>query len=296
VANGKFYCAVKRGAKHVVGDGMHTVQQLVDIANALENQKAKHRRRKPFLLDDLALELVRGSGYEASSIPAKGGIVPLREVESDQWGGVPESSTHLIHPENISIALRAAEVLRLNVAGIDLITKDISLPWHANGAVINEVNYAPMWTLSIDTAKAGLYAYIRDVFPGEGRIPVDVFIGDDVALVRGLEHKDGLLREGVKCFLCSHRTSYGPDGEMRDTLEGGGLHERCGALLMNRQSDAIVLVIQTDELLHRGLPVEAVRSVHVVNSNLASFTDPPNKAAPGCVTELIALFDCYRKC
>jgi cyanophycin synthetase len=49
-----------------------------------------------------------------------------------------------LHPVNLAAALAAAEAFRLEVAGVDMISTDISVPWTENGAAINEVNGGPL--------------------------------------------------------------------------------------------------------------------------------------------------------
>jgi hypothetical protein len=48
-----------------------------------------------------------------------------------------------LHPVNLAAALAAAEAFRLEVAGVDMISTDISVPWTENGAAINAVNGGP---------------------------------------------------------------------------------------------------------------------------------------------------------
>ena len=79
-----------------------------------------------------------------ASIPDPGTWVALRRIESTDWGGVDEEVTALIHPDNLKAALMATELFGLDMAGIDIISTDISRPWFETGAVINEVNFAPL--------------------------------------------------------------------------------------------------------------------------------------------------------
>jgi hypothetical protein len=90
-------------------------------------------------LDDLAFKAISLAGFSPSSIPEPGVLVPLRRIESTAWGGVDEEVTQIIHKDNLFAALYASKLLGLNVAGIDIISPDISEPWHKNGAIINEV-------------------------------------------------------------------------------------------------------------------------------------------------------------
>jgi cyanophycin synthetase len=48
-----------------------------------------------------------------------------------------------MHPDNVTACEMAAGVVGLDVAGIDVLTPDISVPFRENGAVIIEVNAGP---------------------------------------------------------------------------------------------------------------------------------------------------------
>ncbi|WP_294347916.1 hypothetical protein [Prosthecochloris sp.] len=95
-------------------------------------------------LDQRARDSIEAAGFSEMSVPEKGRLVPLRPIESTQWGGVDEEVTDHVHSENLVTAPDAAKLFSLDVAGIDIISADISVPWYENGAIINEVNYAPL--------------------------------------------------------------------------------------------------------------------------------------------------------
>jgi cyanophycin synthetase len=144
IAHGKLLYAVKRWPRSVFGDGVHTVAALVDQAQALENERAPWLREPAYPRDDLTLQALRQQGLDWASVPAAGRRVHLRDIESTQWGGWDEEVSHQLHPDNLAIALHAAQLLGLSVAGVDVISSDITQPWHQNGAIINEVNHAPL--------------------------------------------------------------------------------------------------------------------------------------------------------
>ena len=144
IAGGRLLYAVIRWPKSVHGDGRRSVAALIADANDAEAARPPWRRNEPFPADAEAVVAMAAAGYALDAIPAAGTRIPLRAIESTTSGGFDEEVTDRIHPDNLDIALRATALFGLEVAGIDIITPDIGTPWHANGAIINEVNYAPL--------------------------------------------------------------------------------------------------------------------------------------------------------
>ncbi len=256
IANKRLLYAVKRLPKSVLGDGRQTVAALVDAANLAEECKPPWDRTEPFPLDAAAIEAMQREGFSVDTVPQQGARVPLRNIESTQWGGFDEDVTDLVHPDNLDVALRAAALTGLNVAGVDIITPDIRTPWYQNGAIINEVNFSPLLGGG-EISRRHIPAFLKDLVGGDGRIPIEVFFGGDAALDKAQVRQKALVSRGHKCFVTSHRITLQPSGaDMRLSVDG--LYARCRALLLNDQVDAVLMVIQTDELLHTGLPVDRI--------------------------------------
>lgn len=266
VFQGRLLFAVKRLPKSVTGDGTHTVAELIDIANAQELAKAPWARLKPFPTDAMAVANLAAAGLGLGSIPAQGQYAPLRKIQSNAWGGVVEEVTARLHPDNIDIAVRAARKFGLVSAGIDLISPDVSVPWHSNGAIINEVNYSPLLT---DEAVAGRYipTMIAGTVKGDGRIPVEVFVGGNEAFAQAAIRQGELVAQGVQCCLTSHAMTLEPSGRERISASRS-LQQRSRALLLDRDVGALLLVVQTDELATTGLPVDRIDRLVMVDDHL----------------------------
>jgi cyanophycin synthetase len=262
VAQDQLLFAVKRNPKSVVGDGERSIEQLINFKNQEELKKAKHKQLKPWPQDALALQSAQSLGYSFDSVPPKGVRVPLRPIESTEWGGDAESVTDVIHPENIQLAIDAARLLRLEVAGIDLITTDITKPWHATGAMINEVNFAPFFASSRPRTQAAMERFLERLLPNQGRIPVTAYIGGAKVKAKAeLEYRNSVEKH-VACFLCSHEETRSPIGVMHLPAGNFGLFERVQYLLMNRAVEQIIMVVQNDEFLTTGLPLDRLDDVY----------------------------------
>ncbi|KNF08489.1 cyanophycin synthetase CphA [Gottschalkia purinilytica] len=138
-------CAVaERRAPEIIGDGIHTIRELVDIENTSELRGYGHEKPQTKIrLDEIALNYLEKNNLTEYSIPQLGQIVKLRGNGNISTGGSAVECTNDIHPYNIKIAVDAAKIIGLDIAGIDITTKDISKPiTECEGALI-EVNAVP---------------------------------------------------------------------------------------------------------------------------------------------------------
>ncbi len=259
VAGGKVYLAAKRLPKSVKGDGISTIRDLVNRANATENRKPIWKRLKPFLLDDLALSTLAKNNLHPDTILPEGVLAALRPIQSSEWGGVVEDCFEDIHPSNLAIAIRAANLFNLSNAGVDIISPDISRPWYENGAIINEVNYSPLVT---DQGQRSIISdLLNNWLPNTGKIPIEVFVGDDDALSQAKKVQSNYTKKGIQCWLTNHLISLSPSEEI-SPIVAQNLFSKVSALLFDKNVEALLIVIQNDALLETGLPVPYIDVIH----------------------------------
>jgi D-alanine-D-alanine ligase-like ATP-grasp enzyme len=232
----KLLYAVKRMPMSVQGDGQSSVHQLVAHEVAVQSGRPPWLRSGIAPLDDLALHALRCVGMTPESVPARGVHAPLRPIESTSWGGVDEEVTHTIDPDNIAAAVQAAQLFGLHVAGVDIISADISRPWHANGAIINEVNYAPLLGGG-DISKSHIPRFLAEFMPGQGRIRIRAL----ATLEAAIEAQAASVKTGLRCFVSSAEKTLAPSG--KDIIMPlQTLHQRLKALVCRSDVDEIVLV------------------------------------------------------
>lgn len=144
VVNGKMAAAAERIPAYVVGDGRHTVAQLVDLANADPRRGEGHGKPLSTIkIDAIAIAVLAKQNLTPQSIPDKNAVVRIRDNANLSTGGTAVDVTDIVHPANARLAERVAKIIGLDVAGVDIVANDITLPIGAgNGAVI-EVNAAP---------------------------------------------------------------------------------------------------------------------------------------------------------
>jgi D-alanine-D-alanine ligase-like ATP-grasp enzyme len=228
--------AVKRMPMSVRGDGVKTIQQLVEDHASAQTLSAPWLRGDVPMLDDLALLTLAKTSLTSSSIISKGTWVHLRPIESTQWGGVDEDVTTRVHSENISAALTASELFGLHTAGVDIISEDITKPWHKNGAIINEVNFAPLLG-GAEISRSYLVAFFGQILKGDGTIPIEYADHLETAL----EKQESFRIKGLRCFVTTSTQTIDPSGNLI-ALPFDGLKQRCKALIYRSEVDAIVLV------------------------------------------------------
>jgi acyl-CoA synthetase (AMP-forming)/AMP-acid ligase II/D-alanine-D-alanine ligase-like ATP-grasp enzyme len=268
VANGKLLYAVKRLPMSVSGNGRQTVAELVASEFEAQQRLPPWTRSAIRPLDAMALAAMAAAGFAASSIPDSGTRVPLRRIESTEWGGVDEEVTEQIHPENLRVALAATALFGLNVAGIDIISPDISRPWHENGAIINEVNFTPLLGGG-DISRRHLPAFLDEFLQGNGRIPVEVFVGDENAWRAATARWKSLRSSGLNAVLTNGKDTFSASGEPWP-MPFGSVYQRVHALTLSPKVGALVVVIPPDEFVRLGLPLEAVDAVTKVDESPAA--------------------------
>jgi cyanophycin synthetase len=261
VVGDRFVFAMKRQPKSVKGDGLQTVKALVEAANREQLKRPPWTRLKPWMLDEVALACLNKAGLTPESVLPEGQLAALRPFASDEWGSSADEVTQTIHPDNVRLAIDAAQTLGMRVAGVDMISTDITRPWHENGALLNEVNFKPYLVGNLDNDK--VHPYMESLVDGDGRIPVHAVmgVGDLWAKARALRQR--LKQAGVLAHVCGHSAVESPNGEPLHLL-ASGLFMRCRALLQNPCVEALIVVVDSDELLKTGLPLDRFDEVHLV--------------------------------
>jgi cyanophycin synthetase len=144
VVEGEAIAVAERVPAQVIGDGVHTVRQLVDITNADPRRGVGHENvLTRIVLDDQTEHLLAPQGLSLDNVAEAGRVVRLKQTANMSTGGTSIDRTDDIHPDNVEIAVEAALAIGLDVAGIDFITPDISRSVHEVGGAIVEVNAAP---------------------------------------------------------------------------------------------------------------------------------------------------------
>ena len=126
--------AARREPAQVLGDGIHTVVQLVEQVNA-DPRRGEHHATvlSKIKLDAVALAVLADQGFTPDSIPPAGTTVLIRRNANLSTGGTAIDVTERVHPAVAASAVDAAKIVGLDIAGIDVVAQDISRPLERAG-------------------------------------------------------------------------------------------------------------------------------------------------------------------
>jgi cyanophycin synthetase len=205
VVGDQVVAAARREPAQVMGDGIHTISQLIDQVNA-DPRRAEHHATvlSKIKLDDIAMAVLTDQGHAPESIPPAGETVFIRRNANLSTGGTAIDVTERVHPAVAACAIDAAKIVGLDIAGVDVVAQDISRPLAEQGGVIVEVNAAPGLRMhlepSVGISRPVGEAIVDMLYPNNenGRIPIVTVTGVNgkTTTTRFIAH---ILRGTGKC-------------------------------------------------------------------------------------------------
>jgi cyanophycin synthetase len=208
VIDGVLRAVAQRIPAHVEGDGKHSLTELVEITNADPRRGIGHEKVLTRIkLDDEAVGYAREQGFELSDVPPRGTRVYVKRTGNMSTGGISIDRTEEAHPDNVELAELAAQVVGLDIAGIDLICPDIGVPVRETGGGIVEVNAAPGFRMHTHPTEGESQYVAKPVIdmlfpPGaDARIPIVAVTGSNgktttarmiAHIMKGMGRKVGL--------------------------------------------------------------------------------------------------------
>ncbi len=160
----------------VVGDGEHSIRTLIDLQINSDPRRGDDEAQplNTVLVDALTTIEIERQGFAPDSVPVPGVKVLVRRNDN-----LSKDITDLVHPSIAEHAVMAAQIVGLDIAGIDMVVEDISRPLEDQGGVIVEVNAGPglLMHLKPGTGKPRPVgeAIVNHLFPDpneNGRIPL----------------------------------------------------------------------------------------------------------------------------
>ncbi|HMB93283.1 MAG TPA: cyanophycin synthetase [Rhodothermales bacterium] len=184
VVNGKLVAVAKRVPGHVVGDGEHTIEALVEVVNNDPRRGIGHEKVLTQLqFDTQAERLMEQAGYTRKTVLPEGEVFYLRSTANLSTGGTSIDLTDVVHPDNRAMAERAIQAIGLDVGGVDFLTDDITKSYKDIGGAIVECNAAPGFRMHVapseGTARDVAGPVMDMLFPPgtPTRIPISAITG-----------------------------------------------------------------------------------------------------------------------
>ena len=253
VFQGRLIKAVERTPGGVIGDGVLSINALVNqFKNSHENlRRVKERRSQLLALDDEAMELLAEYGLDVDHVPEINRFIPLRRRANVSTGGTTRLVISEVHADNAELAKRAAHLMRLDIAGIDLLIPDIAKSWLETGAIICEVNAQPQVG---ENNTPGLYLdMLHELLQGDGRIPITLFIYEESIDQEKMNQCVKSLWSLGQGTLVVTNNELNLDGQVISKKQNNYITASQAAIL-NIEAKRVFIWTSLDELFEQGLP------------------------------------------
>ncbi|MDB6140423.1 MAG: cphA, partial [Verrucomicrobiaceae bacterium] len=133
--------ASRRQPAQVMGDGVHTISELIAEENKNPKRASDHAAAlSKIRIDAVALAVLAEQEVTPDSVPAKDRAVLIRRNANLSTGGTAVDVTDMVHPTIRDAAIEAAQAVGLDICGIDLVAHDISQPLSSRNGSIIELN------------------------------------------------------------------------------------------------------------------------------------------------------------
>jgi cyanophycin synthetase len=270
VVKGEMVAAAERKPPFVVGDGTSTLRQLVAKEN--KNPLRGKGHDKPLTridIDDAVKLVLKRQNLALNQVIPPGEVVFLRDNANLSTGGVAYDVTEEVHDETARLCCRAVSLLGLDVAGVDLVTPDISQPLQAAGGAVIEINAAPGIRMhhypQKGLARDVAGKIVDSLFPAKrpSRVPLYSVTGTNgkTTTTRLIAHI--LSQQGLRVGLATTDGLYrGEELIMSGDTTGP---DSARALLMDREVEALALETARGGIMRRGLGYDLADCAVITN-------------------------------
>ena len=274
VVGDKMVAASRRDPPQVVGDGRHTVRELVDIVNRDPRRGEGHSTSLTKIrFDEIAVARLGAQALTPESIPAKGQRVILRNNANLSTGGTATDVTDDVHPAVAARAVAAAHMVGLHICGVDLVCESMLRPLESQHGGVVEVNAVPGLRMHLSPSygkgRAVGVAMINELFPPgkdgnhNGRVPVIAVTGTNgkTTTTRLIAHL--MAAHGLRVGM-TNTDGVWVNGRQTDSGDCSGPKSARG-VLMHPDVDAAVFEVARGGVLREGLGFDRCEVAVVTN-------------------------------
>lgn len=259
---------VKRLPAHIIGDGVHTVEELINIVNI--SQRRDGLKLLPIKIDYEVERLLSVQSLTPDSIVSKDKYVVLRGASNVSLGGTTIDLTDEIHPDNIAMAEESVKTLMLNIAGVDFVTTDISKSYKDGYGGIVEINAGPGVDLHMyptdGLARNISWTMTRAEFKSDEKSSIPLI------MVVGKKKRSSCVKKftSVMNFIGYFTTLYG----LSYIQSGADTYyetssESLNSILTNKITDCVVLETSSSDIFKKGLPIRK-STITVITDDILS--------------------------
>lgn len=288
VVGGRLVAANRGDSVSVTGDGKSTIREL--IAHQINSDPRRGATEDHPLnlisIDGVTIMEIARQGFTIDSIPPAG-----LEILIQRNGNHAFDVTDEVHSSIAAAASLAARIVGLDIAGIDLVARDISQPLAGQGGAIVEVNAGPGLLMhikpAVGTPRPVGKAIVNHLFPddNDGRIPVVGITGSYgkttvahlVAQLLALTGQHTGLACGDGFYFGSRQVHKGDHANWKSVNN----------ILMNRSIEAAVFENGGDSILGEGLAYDWCRVGIITNVDVSRHYGRHDIATPKQVFDVL---------
>ncbi|MBU1217912.1 hypothetical protein KJ870_04480 [bacterium] len=263
VVRGKFFVSIKKMPPILIGNGISTIQSLIEEINIQRMDVRKNPDSlKQIQINDELIVYLKKFHLTLQSILSDNQEFQLSTTFTyGVHGASIENTTNITHPDIIHMAEAIAKVTHIDMLAIDYITSDISKSFHEIKSAICEYNHTPGLG-SLKVLGASLYTplEVARTFIGDevGRIPIFLVLVENSHLGKIDTWFINNIKESSVGYMCGDKVAVGRF--VLNTYESQGW-DSAKMLLRQKTTDKVFLICDKEEVLEKGLPVDSFDTI-----------------------------------
>ena len=138
VFNNKVIDIIKREKPYVIGDGEHTIKELIEMRNE------EQLKMNLLQIKNISEIVIKKQGYSLDDIPDQNEKIFISNVINMHNGArISRIPLEEVPKKNIELFIKVNQAMKINCSGLDYLSEDITIDHELNNSKILEVNGTP---------------------------------------------------------------------------------------------------------------------------------------------------------